>query len=101
MKKLMFIGSIIALCLAGAAFGDWEPGDGHKMHFPQLPDPTGWDVDLVTDTVYDDFLCTQTGPIEDIHFWASWKGDVIGQINWIDISFHGDGKISFRLDLFT
>ncbi|MEZ6190813.1 MAG: hypothetical protein R3C45_05920 [Phycisphaerales bacterium] len=62
-----------------------------KMHYPQLPDPNGWDIDVTTDTVYDDFLCTQTGPIEDLHFWASWRGDLIGQIAcWIDVSLHKD-----------
>ena len=89
MKKIL-ISLLLVVFLAAPAVADWNPGDGHKMHFPQLPDPTGWDIDVVGDTVYDDFKCTQTGPIEDIHFWASWKGDQIGQINWIDISFHGD-----------
>jgi len=28
----------------GPVRADWDPGDGHKMHFPQLPDPEGWDV---------------------------------------------------------
>ena len=23
---------------------DWVPADGHKMHYPQLPDEAGWDV---------------------------------------------------------
>jgi hypothetical protein len=75
---------------ASPAAADWFPGDGHKMHFPQLPDPNGWDVDVTTDTVYDDFLCSETGPIKDIHFWASWKQDLVGQISWIDVSLHGD-----------
>ena len=35
--------SCVAL-LAGPALADWEPADGHKMHFPQLPDEDGWDV---------------------------------------------------------
>ena len=26
------------------AFSDWEPDDGHKMHYPQLPNELGWDV---------------------------------------------------------
>lgn len=69
---------------------DWNPGDPYKMHYPQLPDPQGWDVDVVTDTVYDDFLCTQTGPIEDLHFWVSWQRDLLGPISWIDVSLHRD-----------
>ena len=38
---------IALLCvtlLAGPALADWDPADGHKMHFPQLPDEDGWDV---------------------------------------------------------
>ena len=42
MKKLIALSCITLL--AGPAFADWLPGDGHKMHFPQLPDEDGWDV---------------------------------------------------------
>jgi hypothetical protein len=44
------------------------------MHFPQLPDLIGWDV-LSTAPIIcaDDWQCSQTGPVEDIHFWGSWK----------------------------
>ena len=33
--------AVVALLtvLAAGASADWFPGDGHKMHFPQLPDP--------------------------------------------------------------
>lgn len=87
----------VALLAPSTAQADWFPGDDFKMHYPQLPDPNGWDVDVTTDTVYDDFLCTQTGPIEDVHFWASWRQDIIGQISWIDVSFHGDVPASADL----
>ncbi len=84
------------LLLVSPAMADWVVGDGHKMHSPQMPDPDGWDIDVLTDTVYDDFECAQSGPIDDVHFWVSWKGEdalnpVPGaNITWIDISFHGD-----------
>lgn len=91
LKPVLTIALAIGVVLiTSPAQADWVPEDGHKMHWPQLPDPNGWDVDVTTDTVYDDFLCTQTGPINDIHFWASWKQDLIGQIAWIDVSLHGD-----------
>lgn len=63
--------------LATAAHADWNPGDGHKMHFPQLPDPTGWDVEFFTSSnkVGDDWVCSQTGPVGDIHIWLSWQAD--------------------------
>jgi hypothetical protein len=51
-----------------------EPWPNHKMHFPQLPDLEGWDV-LATSpkTLADDWQCSATGPVTDIHFWGSWK----------------------------
>jgi len=81
---------LVAVLIAAPATADWDPGDGHKMHFPQLPDPNGWDIDVVTDTIYDDFRCAETGPINDIHFWVSWKDDFEGEITFIDLSLHGD-----------
>jgi hypothetical protein len=65
------------LCLAGVAAADWDQGDGHKMHFPQLPDPNGWDVDfsITPEEVADDWQCSASGPVKDIHLWYSWQGD--------------------------
>ena len=31
-----------------AAQGAWSLGDPHKIHYPQLPDPNGWDVNIQT-----------------------------------------------------
>ena len=51
-----------------------------KMHFPQLPDPNGWDVKADGGLcLADDWQCDGTGPVRDIHFWGSWKGDVVGE----------------------
>ena len=84
---------IAILAVSGAAFADWDVGDDHKMHFPQLPDPTGWDIDLTQDAIQDDFLCSWSGPINDVHFWVSWEGDNTGgptNISWIDIGILAD-----------
>ena len=44
MSKILNI-SIAVMLLAGTnVLADWEPGDPHKMHFPQLPNPMGCDV---------------------------------------------------------
>ncbi len=63
---------------------------GHKMHYPQYPDPAGWDVYMPTlQHIYqigDDWLCSETGYVEDIHFWVSWKEDIVPQN--LDIEFH-------------
>jgi hypothetical protein len=70
-----------ALCaLAVPAIADWDPGDGHKMHFPQLPDHDGWDVAWHGEggepiELADDWTCTRTGPVTDVHFWLSARGD--------------------------
>ncbi|MCJ7578787.1 MAG: hypothetical protein MUO91_10085, partial [candidate division Zixibacteria bacterium] len=51
-----------------------EQWPNHKMHFPQLPDLEGWDVYAVyPKTLADDWKCSATGPVTDIHFWGSWK----------------------------
>jgi hypothetical protein len=76
---------------------DWEKGDDYKMHFPQLPDPYGWDVYATAlvegfpDVVLaDDFRCTETGYIKDIHFWGSWRKDIVGTIDYFVIGISED-----------
>jgi hypothetical protein len=53
----------------------------HKMHFPQLPDPTGWDVKA--GCLEDDWECSETGYVTDIHFWGSWHGDMVEDIEFL------------------
>ena len=57
----------------------WQRGQIHKMHWPQLPDFgfTGLDVSLMGTALADDFLCTASGPIRTIHLWASFADDVL------------------------
>jgi hypothetical protein len=68
------------------AVADWSEGDGYKMHFPQLPDPVGWDVDFHDWQLGDDWKCSETGPVKDIHFWYSWAKDMVLEIPWIQVS---------------
>ena len=92
MKKKI-IGILVSMLLIGAtgvAIADWEEGDGHKMHFPQLPDPNGWDVDFHDWWLGDDWKCSETGPVTDIHFWYSWARDIVQDIPWISISIYSD-----------
>ena len=60
--------------------------EDHKMHFPQMPDPNGWGVDFHDWMLGDDWECTESGPVRDIHFWISWFGDIVNDIPWIKIS---------------
>ena len=53
----------------------WRPGDSHKMHFAQHPDEKGWNVQATYPRrLADDWLCTETGPVKDLHFWGSFLG---------------------------
>jgi len=94
--------SILTICLclfltSSITHADWFDGDDYKMHFPQLPDPFGWDIKdgydqetQRTKVLADDWLCTETGPVGDVHLWGSWKDDIVGQINSIHLSIHSD-----------
>ena len=73
---------------------DWREGQPHKMHWPQTPDfsPRAIDVD-VSARPADDFLCTQTGPITDIHIWGGFLRDVIPS--------SGPGSLTFELSIYA
>jgi hypothetical protein len=93
MKKLMTI--CLVLFVAGTALADWMPGDPCKMHFAQLPDPYGWDVafDDWQGNQYplaDDWKCTGTGPVDDIHLWVSWQGDRVSQISALAVKIYSN-----------
>jgi len=80
------------LLLTAAAQADWNPGDPYKMHHPQLPDPQGWDVAFGDTTLADDFKCTESGEITDVHFWVSWNYDDVmwETVRNIHLSIHSD-----------
>ena len=90
MKKTMILVGLVFL--TSLLIADWDPGDGHKMHFPQEPDPNGWDVNCVADNIElaDDWQCSETGPVEDIHFWISWQEDTIYTDFWIFVTIWSD-----------
>ena len=75
MCKVLSISIVVVLLAGAAAWADWDLGDPHKMHYPQLPDPNGWDVNITRDSMFDDWQCSKSGPVDDIHFWASWEND--------------------------
>lgn len=88
MRKKI-VGILICTLLIGAGtivVADWSPGDGHKMHYPQLPDSTGWDVDWGYWFLGDDWKCTECGTVTDFHFWISWWHDQVLDIPNIKIS---------------
>ena len=79
--KLMTVIAVAAFVFVATptAQADWDPGMDSKMHYPQLPDPNGWDCEFVSNTskIGDDWQCTGTGPVSDIHIWLSWQKDNI------------------------
>ncbi len=91
-KNWMWLAAV-CVALPSAVLADWDPGQDHKMHFPQLPDPHGWDVYATWPKVLaDDWLCTETGPVTDIHVWGSWRRDRESPIEAIRVSIHADDR---------
>jgi hypothetical protein len=92
--KRLFAGMamIVLIGVAATATATWEDS---KMHYPQLPNPNGWDVKLEQyyKVLGDDFLCTETGPIGGIHFWQSWQGDHFGAINSISVGIYSNNPM--------
>jgi hypothetical protein len=79
------------LGIAGPLRADWPTPGGDPAKWVQLPDPNGWDVNFTYPKVLaDDFLCTLTGPITDVHFWFSSRQDLPFVISNIHVSFHAD-----------
>jgi len=95
MKRLaqVAMAAVAVGVLASAAMADWNVGDPYKMHFPQLPDTLGWDVSGVSARGGDDWLCTETGPVSDIHMWLSWKDDTAGQVANITLSIWSNDPV--------
>ena len=89
---------IAAALVAFTAVADWDIGDGYKMHFPQTPDEAGWDVKSGQGVeLADDWLCTGPGPVDEIHFWGSWKNmdgdpvtDEVGQIQFFQFAIYSN-----------
>jgi len=95
-SKITIIPITIALvvCFAVApAIADWWPGDDYKMHWPQMPKPGGWDVEFAASRLADDWRCSETGPVSDIHFWISWMDDMVGPINDIRIGIWSNNPV--------
>ena len=88
-------GNIVLRATGNTHDPDCGPWPNHKMHFPQLPDLEGWDV-LATlpKTLADDWQCSATGLVTDIHFWGSWK-DIDGDPSTDD--FPPGGQMPFFL----
>jgi PEP-CTERM motif len=124
--------SILAVCMLSTAVrADWDfdpTNPDWKMHWPQLPDltPNGMDVlstpgrpeqvvtlpngtqvplpAIQTKYLADDWRCTETGTVRDIHIWGSWLYDIKAPTLAFDIVIYTDkpagaiGDFSHPLD---
>jgi hypothetical protein len=102
----------LMLGLGAPALADWVPNQddprmatNHKMHWPQMPDPNGWDVSFYSSLMLqdpfggsylasawpsgDDWRCSGTGPVTGIHFWVSMQGDTLQS--------NPDGDVPFQI----
>jgi hypothetical protein len=87
---------LAVLAFAVTAFADWDPGMPAK--WVQLPQFDEWGVDVnatYPHVLADDFLCTEEGPITDIHIWGSWLNNHIPFGEWPEgvmfiLSIHSD-----------
>jgi len=102
MKRLILTSCLCVLFASCTALADWDVGDPYKMHFPQLPDPGGWDVGFSTwvPQLADDWLCTESGEVDDVHIWYSWEDDLVGTIETVQLGIwsnypdpDGDGPL--------
>ena len=83
-RSLLIVAVVWACALP--ALGDWNVGDPYKMHYPQLPDLTPFPIRTGIDVLdsqqqsygnmwkilADDWKCTETGAVSDVHLWGSW-----------------------------
>ncbi|MBD3348048.1 MAG: hypothetical protein GF400_02485 [Candidatus Eisenbacteria bacterium] len=82
------------------AVADWDLEDPHKwVQYPDLREGVGMDVmaswyDTTGRILADDFLCTETGAITEIHVWGSWFHDYLPYQDPLEtgftLSIHGD-----------
>lgn len=97
--------SVLAAGFSGLVRADWDVGDPFKMHAPQLPDlQQGVDVlasypytDPNTGNVFgkwvaDDWQCTESGPVTDIHIWGSWLDDLQDQYTTFSLAILADDR---------
>ena len=94
MSRVLSI-SIVVLLLGSVAMADWDLGDPYKMHYPQLPKVDGgWDVmSSYYVLLADDWQCTETGYVNDIHTWVSFKDDQVFEPTSVHLAIWSDDPV--------
>lgn len=77
MRRVFVLSILMAFVISSVAVAHWD-GINYKMHFPQLPDTMGYDVFDVEPyfILADDWQCSETGWVTDVHFWGSFELDI-------------------------
>jgi len=87
-RKLLLIFLGLIFLTASGVMAQW---DNHKMHYPQLPDESGWGITSRPNKILaDDWQCSESGPVRDLHVWAKWFGGIEGTIDHFDILIYAD-----------
>lgn len=83
---------VVLTCVPIRSLADWPNTNATK--WVQYPDTNGIDVLMSQPLILaDDFLCTNSGPVTDIHLWTSWLNDQATQVPFI-ISIWNDVPVS-------
>ncbi|UCE67849.1 MAG: IPTL-CTERM sorting domain-containing protein [Candidatus Zixiibacteriota bacterium] len=70
---------------------DWTIDDGYKMHYPQMPYEPGWIVKSSLPVILaEDWQCSDSGWIKDLHFWGGWKNGLEGNITRFLVVIYAD-----------
>jgi len=77
-------------CARAACSCQWREGDDYKMHWPQLPKSGGLDVSFGSGVLADDWRCSRTAPVDDLHFLISWNQDATTQIPGFWVTIYSD-----------
>ncbi len=95
VRRLIPVLLVTLLALPMGASADWD--ETMPAKWIQLPDETSYGIDVNASNYFilaDDFECTETGPIRQIHIWGSWLNDLLpsgraDSVRFI-LSFHAD-----------
>ena len=96
--RLSAVTSILATLLVLAvapARADWPNTNATK--FVQYPDTTSNAMDIYTSwntALADDFVCTNTGQITDLHIWGAWLGDQVDPNATFGLAIFSDVPVS-------
>jgi hypothetical protein len=88
---MVAVAAVLVGLAAQVVLADWNLGDPFKMHKPQLPDMNGLDVNFMSPKILaDDWQCTETGKVSDVHFWFSSRQDQPFILQNVHLSIHKD-----------